>query len=167
MAACGLGLIREALEPRGTGVWGFHPNNILVEVVSSFPYLGSLITDNAECTKDIRGRLAKGLDIGAKLKKIWQNHGILYVFLQRSVSWKYLYGLWLCMAVGVGLLIKTTKKESVHSDFGCTLGIRTRFSASALVRYVKGCVVLRPGQYSECSVRSTCKQAAHHLLNAR
>ena len=44
-------------------------NNMLVEVVSSFPYLGSLITDDAECTKDIRGRLAK-------LKKIWQNHGI-------------------------------------------------------------------------------------------
>ena len=46
-----------------------------LEVVSSFPYLGSLITDDAECTKDIRGRLAKGLGIGAKLK-IWQNHGI-------------------------------------------------------------------------------------------
>jgi len=51
-------------------------NNMLVEVVSSFPYLGSLITDDTECTKDIRGRLTKGLGIGAKLKKIWQNHGI-------------------------------------------------------------------------------------------
>jgi len=49
---------------------------MLVEVVSSFPYLGSLITDDAECTKDILRRLANGLGIGAKLKKIWQNHGI-------------------------------------------------------------------------------------------
>ena len=73
---CKLGLIREALEPCGTRVWGYHPNNMLVEVVSSFPYLGLLITDDAECTKDIRGKLAKGLGIGAKVKKIWQNHGI-------------------------------------------------------------------------------------------
>jgi len=51
-------------------------NNILVEKVSSFSYLGSLITDDTECAKDIRGRLAKSLSIGAKLKKIWQNHGI-------------------------------------------------------------------------------------------
>jgi len=34
-------------------------NNMLVEVVSSFPYLGSLITDDDECTKDIRGRFIK------------------------------------------------------------------------------------------------------------
>jgi len=51
-------------------------NNILVEKVASFTYLGSLITDDAECTKDIRGRLAKDPGIGANLKKIWQNHGI-------------------------------------------------------------------------------------------
>lgn len=44
--------------------------------VDTFPYLGSLITDDTECTKEIHSRLAKGRSIGAKLKKIWQNHGI-------------------------------------------------------------------------------------------
>ena len=64
---------------------------MLVEVVSSFPYLGSLITDDAECTKDIRGRLAKGLGIGAKLKKIWQNHGIRIsttIRLMKTLVWR-------------------------------------------------------------------------------
>ena len=65
-------------------------NNMLVEVVSSFPYLGSLITDDTECTKDIRGRLAKGLGIGAKLKKTWQNHGIRIstkIRLMKALVW--------------------------------------------------------------------------------
>jgi len=59
-------------------------------LVSSFPYLGSLITYDAECTKDIRGRLANGLGIGAKLKKIWQNHGIrIYtkIRLMKALVW--------------------------------------------------------------------------------
>jgi len=65
-------------------------NNMLVEVVSSFPYLGSLITDDAVCTKDIRGRWAKGLGIGANLKKIWQNHGICIstkIRLMKALVW--------------------------------------------------------------------------------
>jgi len=56
-------------------------NNMLVEVVSSFPCVGSLITDDAECTKDIRGRLAKGLGIGAKQSSRRSGR----TFLQRSV----------------------------------------------------------------------------------
>ena len=60
-------------------------------LVSSFPYLGSLITDDADPTlEDIRGRLAKGLGIGAKLKKIWQNHGIRIstkIRLMKALVW--------------------------------------------------------------------------------
>ena len=52
-------------------------NNMLVEKVASFTYLGSLITDDTECAKDIRGRLAKCLGTGAKLERIWQNHGMV------------------------------------------------------------------------------------------
>jgi len=64
--------------------------NILIEKVASFPYLDSLITDNTECTQDIRGGLAKGLGIRAKLKKIWQNHGIhisTKIRLMKALVW--------------------------------------------------------------------------------
>jgi len=43
--------------------------------VDTFPYLGSLITIDTECSKEICSRLAKGHSIVTKLKKIWQNHG--------------------------------------------------------------------------------------------
>ena len=51
-------------------------NTGFLERVTSFSYLGSLITDDTECTEDIRGKLVKGLGIGIKLKKIWHNYGI-------------------------------------------------------------------------------------------
>jgi hypothetical protein len=47
-----------------------------LEQVNTFPYLGSLVTDDAECTKEIRARLSKGQAIRASLKKIWKSHGI-------------------------------------------------------------------------------------------
>ena len=70
---------------------------MLVEVVSSFPYLGSLITDDAECTKDIRRRLANLLALEQSSRR--SGRTTAYAFLQRSVLWKHLYGLWLCTAV--------------------------------------------------------------------
>ena len=51
-------------------------NNNILEQVTTFPYLGSLITSDTGCSKDIRSRLAKGSSIAKTLKNIWQNHGI-------------------------------------------------------------------------------------------
>jgi len=45
-------------------------NNEKVEQVNTFKYLGALITDDAECTKDIRARLGIGLGTTKSLKKI-------------------------------------------------------------------------------------------------
>jgi len=61
-----------------------------VEQVDTFPYLGSLITEDAECSKDIRARLSKGQAVRASLKKIWKSHGIpigTKVQLERALIW--------------------------------------------------------------------------------
>jgi len=43
--------------------------NELLEQVDTFPYLGSLITDDGECTTEFRTRLNRGQAIGASLQK--------------------------------------------------------------------------------------------------
>ena len=40
--------------------------------VNTFPYLGSLITEDGECTTEFRTRLNRGQAIGASLQKIWK-----------------------------------------------------------------------------------------------
>ena len=50
--------------------------NELLEQMDTFPYLGSLITEDAECTTEFRTRLNKGQAIGASLLKIWKSHSI-------------------------------------------------------------------------------------------
>jgi len=50
--------------------------NELLEQVDTFPYLGSLITEDGECTTESRTRLNKGQAIGASLQKIWKSHSI-------------------------------------------------------------------------------------------
>ena len=50
--------------------------NELLEQVDTFPYLGSLITEDGECTTEFRTRLNKGQAIGASLQKIWKSHSI-------------------------------------------------------------------------------------------
>ena len=50
--------------------------NELLEQVDTFPYLGSLITEDAECTTEFRTRLNRGQAIGASLQKIWKSHRI-------------------------------------------------------------------------------------------
>jgi len=45
-----------------------------LEQVDTFPYLGSLITVDGECTTEFRTR---GQAIGASLQKIWKSHSIL------------------------------------------------------------------------------------------
>jgi len=42
--------------------------------VNTFPYLGSLITEDGECTTEFRTRLSRGQVIGASLQKIWKSH---------------------------------------------------------------------------------------------
>jgi len=45
--------------------------NEQLEQVDMFPYLGSLITEDGECTMEFCTRLNKGQAIGASLQKIW------------------------------------------------------------------------------------------------
>ena len=44
--------------------------NELLEQVDTFPYLGSLITEDSECTTEFGTRLNRGQAIGASLHKI-------------------------------------------------------------------------------------------------
>ena len=44
--------------------------------VNTFPYLGTLITEDGECTTEFRTRLSRGQAIGASLQKIWKSHSI-------------------------------------------------------------------------------------------
>ena len=46
----------------------------LLEQVDTFPYLGSLITEDGECTTEFRTRLNRGQAIEASLQKIWKSH---------------------------------------------------------------------------------------------
>jgi len=50
--------------------------NKLLEQMDTFPYLGSLITEDGECTMEFRTRLNRGQAIGASLQKIWKSHGM-------------------------------------------------------------------------------------------
>jgi len=48
----------------------------VLDEVDTFCYLGTLITSDAECSKEIKSRLSKGQYVGAGLKRIWQSHDI-------------------------------------------------------------------------------------------
>src|ERR1043165_8407396 len=61
-----------------------------LEQVDAFVYLGSLITEAADCTKEIRARLGKGKGTMASLKNIWKNHGISVITktrLMKALIW--------------------------------------------------------------------------------
>jgi len=65
-------------------------DNQTVEVMDIFPYLGSLITNDAECTADIRARLNKGQSIVSSLRRIWKSHDITIdtkVRLLKTLVW--------------------------------------------------------------------------------
>ena len=47
--------------------------NEQLEQVDTFPYLGSLITEDGECTTEFRTMLNRGQAIGASLQKIWKS----------------------------------------------------------------------------------------------
>jgi len=47
-----------------------------LEQVDNFRYLGSMITEDADSSTDIREKLARGLNTGTVLKTIWKSHDI-------------------------------------------------------------------------------------------
>jgi len=51
--------------------------NEQLEQVDMFPYLGSLITEDGECSTEFRTRLNIGQAIGASLQKISKSYSIL------------------------------------------------------------------------------------------
>jgi len=51
-------------------------NEQLEQVVGTFPYLRSLITEDGEYTTEFRTRLNRGQAIWALLQKIWNSHSI-------------------------------------------------------------------------------------------
>ena len=51
-------------------------NNEEVENVESFEYLGSLIDNNGDCSKEMKKRLAMVLKKLAEMEKIWKNVNI-------------------------------------------------------------------------------------------
>ena len=61
----------------GTGIaWCILIQNEQLAQVNTFPYLGSLITEDGECTTEFCTRLSRGQAIGASLQKIWKSHSI-------------------------------------------------------------------------------------------
>jgi len=64
--------------------------NEQLEQVDTFPYLGSLIIEDGECTTEFRSRLNKGQAIGASLQKIWKSHSIpisTEIRLMKALVW--------------------------------------------------------------------------------
>ena len=64
--------------------------NEQLEQVDTFPYLGSLITEDGECTTEFRTRLNRGQAIEASLQKIWKSHNIpisTKIRLMKALVW--------------------------------------------------------------------------------
>ena len=64
--------------------------NEQLEQVDTFPYLGSLITEDGECTTQFRTRLNRGQAIVASLQKIWKSHSITTsakIRLMKALVW--------------------------------------------------------------------------------
>ena len=58
--------------------------------MDTFPYLGSLITEDGECTTEFRTRLNRGQAVEASLQKIWKGHSIpisTKMPLMRALVW--------------------------------------------------------------------------------
>jgi len=58
--------------------------------VNTFPYLGSLITEDGACTTEFGTRLNRGQAIGASLQKIWRSHNtpiITKISLMKALVW--------------------------------------------------------------------------------
>ena len=63
---------------------------VRLEQVDTFRYLGSLITEDAADVKDIREKLARGLNTITTLKQLWTSHNIKMdtkMKLMRALVW--------------------------------------------------------------------------------
>ena len=63
-------------------------------MVDTFPYLGSLIREDGECTTELRTRLNKGQAIETSLQKIWKSHSIpisTKIRLMKALVWPVYY----------------------------------------------------------------------------
>ena len=49
-----------------------------LEQVNTFQYLGSMITEDADRSKEIRGKLARGQSAETWMKQIWKSHSIMF-----------------------------------------------------------------------------------------
>jgi len=61
-----------------------------LQQVDTFPYLGSLITEDGECMTEFRARLSKRQAIEASLQKIWKSHSIpisMKIRLMKALVW--------------------------------------------------------------------------------
>ena len=61
-----------------------------LEPVVAFPYLGSIVTEDATCKEDIRSRLAKAQGIMSYLDNIWKGHGVSIttkIRLMKALVW--------------------------------------------------------------------------------
>jgi len=61
-----------------------------LEQVDTFSYLGSLITEDGECTTEFRTRLNREQAIGASIRKIWKSHSIpisTKIGLMKALVW--------------------------------------------------------------------------------
>jgi len=64
--------------------------NEQLEQVNMFPYIGSLITEDGECTTEFRTRLNKGQAIAVSLQEIWKSHSIpisTKIRLMKALVW--------------------------------------------------------------------------------
>ena len=75
--------------------------NELLEQVDTFQYLGSLITEDGECTTDFCTRLNRGKVIGALLQKIWKSHST------KEWQWHQLGHMQLCTLLQTDNLTST------------------------------------------------------------
>jgi len=64
--------------------------NEQLEQVDTFPYLGSLITEDVECMTEFCTRLNRGQAMGTSLQKIWKSHSIpisTKIQLMKALVW--------------------------------------------------------------------------------
>jgi len=64
--------------------------NELLEQVDTFPYFGSLVTEDRECTTEFRTKINRGQAIGASLQKIWKSNSMpisTKIQLMKALLW--------------------------------------------------------------------------------
>ena len=59
-----------------SGAADIHVQESTVEVVDEFCYLGSYISHNGNCEKEVKVRIGRASSVFGKMKKIWANKHI-------------------------------------------------------------------------------------------